>query len=189
MTARILYLMRHGTPELAGRMLGRTDCDVTPEGVAACCAQAQELAVQHVIASDLRRASQCAEALAAERGVAPSIDPRWRELDFGAWDGLESGTIDADALGRFWSDPDAFPPPRGERWSALVARVASAIDDLPAEPVLIVTHGGTMRAALHILCGFALPQLWAFDLPCASVLGLRVWDEPSRNGQIIGLWP
>lgn len=185
MSARTLYLMRHGEPVLAGRMLGRTDCDATPEGIAACRAQAEGLAAAHLIASDLRRASRCAEAMTP----SPHIDPRWRELDFGAWDGLESTAIDADALGRFWRDPDLCPPPGGERWSALLARVAAAIDDLPAEPTLVVTHGGAMRAALHLLCGFALPQLWAFDLPYASVLALRIWDGPPRSGQIMGLWP
>lgn len=189
MTTRTLYLMRHGAPALAGRMLGRTDCDATPEGILACREQAKGLAVAHLIASDLRRASQCAEAVAADCGMPLQVDPRWRELDFGDWDGLESSAIDTDALGQFWSDPDASPPPGGERWSSLVARIGSAIDDLPTEPALIVTHGGAMRAALHILCGIALPQLWAFDLPCASVLGLRIWDEPSRGGQIAGLWP
>lgn len=185
MTPRLLYLMRHGAPVRAGSMLGRTDCDVTDAGAAACRAQAEELAVAHVIASDLRRALRCAEAITGE--VPPHIDPRWRELDFGEWDGLESSAIDPDALGRFWRDPDTNPPPGGERWSALVARVAAAIDSLPAEPVLVVTHGGAMRAALHVLCGFALPQLWAFDLPYASVLALRIWDR--RSGQIMGLWP
>ena len=187
MSARTLYLMRHGEPVLTGRMLGRTDCEVTPEGIAACRAQAEGLTVTHVIASDLHRASRCAEAIAADLGLSAQIDTRWRELDFGAWDGLESSTIDPDALGRFWNDPDANPPPGGERWSALVARIGAAIDGLPSEPALIVTHGGAMRAALHLVCGFSQPQLWAFDLPYASVLALRLWD--GRSGQIMGLWP
>jgi len=186
-STRTLYLMRHGEPVLTGRMLGRTDCAVTAGGIAACRAQAEGLAAAHVIASDLQRASRCAEAIAADVGVSPQIDARWRELDFGAWDGLESGTIDPDALGRFWNDPDANPPPGGERWSALVARIGAAIDDLPSGPALIVTHGGAMRAALHVACGFSQPQLWAFDLPYASVLALRLWD--GRSGQIMGLWP
>lgn len=181
--------MRHGTPALTGRMLGRTDCEVTPEGIAACRAQTEDVVVAHVIASDLKRASRCGEAAAADLSRPLTIDPRWRELDFGAWDGLESGTLDAAALGRFWSDPDANPPPDGERWSELVARVTAAIEDLPDEPTLVVTHGGAMRAALHVLCGFPMLQLWAFDLPYASVLALRVWDGPPRNGQIMGLWP
>ncbi|WP_447725290.1 histidine phosphatase family protein [Sphingomonas koreensis] len=189
MSARTLYLMRHGAPVLTGRMLGRTDCEVTSDGIAACRTQAEGLAVAHIVASDLKRASRCGEAIAADLSGSLTIDSRWRELDFGTWDGLASGAIDAEALGRFWNDPDSNPPPDGERWSALIARVAEAIDDLPAKPILVVTHGGAMRAALHVLCGFPLPQLWAFDLPYASVLALRVWDGPSRKGQIMGLWP
>lgn len=187
MNARTLYLMRHGAPVLTGRMLGRTDCEVTREGIAACRAQAEGLEVTHIIASDLQRASRCGAAVAADLSGSLTIDPRWRELDFGAWDGLESGTIDADALGRFWNDPDACPPPDGESWSALVARIGAAIDELPSESALVVTHGGAMRAALHVLCGFSQPQLWAFDLPYASVVALRLWDR--RSGQIMGLWP
>lgn len=186
MSSRTLYLMRHGAPVLTGRMLGRTDCEVTPEGVAACRAQAEGLDVTHVIASDLQRASRCGDAVAADLGGSLTIDPRWRELDFGAWDGLDGAAIEAEALGRFWEDPDGAPPPGGERWSALAARVAAAIADLPPRPTLVVTHGGAMHAALAALCGFEQRALWAFDLPYAALLSLRVWQG---SAQITGLRP
>jgi alpha-ribazole phosphatase len=176
-----LYLMRHGEPVLAGLMLGRTDIAATEAGIAACRDQARELEVAHLLSSDLLRARQCAGAI----GEAV-IDPRWRELDFGDWDGLAPGAIDPAALGRFWEDPDAFPPPGGESWSALVGRVGAAIAALPPEPTLVVTHGGPMRAALHLLCGFDRKQVWAFDLPYAAVLGFHRWEG---GAQIAGLWP
>ena len=179
-----LYLMRHGEPELAGRMLGRTDCAVTANGVQACLEQARDLSVVRRITSDLRRARACAEPL----GPAV-IDPRWRELDFGDWDGRAAEEIDPAALASFWEDPDLNPPPHGERWSDLVARVSGAIASLAPEPTLVVTHGGPMRAALHVLCGFDLRQTWAFDLPYAAILGLRVWDGSPRQAQVTGLWP
>lgn len=184
MTPFTLYLMRHGEPKWSGRLLGRTDCAVTPAGIAACRAQAANLAVARIVASDLRRAADCAGAIGAA-----TIDPRWRELDFGAWDGLAASTIDADALARFWNDPDACPPPGGERWSALVARVAGAIAELAPEPTLVVTHGGAMRAALSTLCGFDMLRTWAFDLPYAALLALKVWPGEPRSAQIAGLWP
>lgn len=179
-----LYLMRHGEPELAGRMLGRTDCAATRAGIAACGAQAAELSASHLVSSDLRRARACAEAIGQ-----PVIDPRWRELDFGTWDGLAASELDQEALGAFWADPDRNPPPGGERWSQLVARVSDGIAALGAAPTLVVTHGGPMRAALHLLCGLELRQTWAFDLPYATVLALRVWEGAPRQAQVIGLWP
>lgn len=184
-----LHLMRHGAPVLPGRMLGRTDCAATPAGIAACTAQGRRLAesgqvVARRLSSDLRRARECVEALGGG-----GIDPRWRELDFGEWDGRFARELDQDALARFWDDPDAFPPLGGETWSALVARVGEALAAIPTEPTLVVTHGGPMRAALHLLCGFGREQLWAFDLPYAAVVSLRIWEGSPRRAQVTGLLP
>ena len=182
-----LYLMRHGAPLLTGRMLGRTDSPVTEAGIAACLAQAEDLAVSAIVSSDLVRASACAAAIGERIEQTVTIDSRWRELDFGSWDGLAAAEIDADALGRFWHDPDANPPPAGERWSLLTARVTAAVAGVTV-PTLVVTHGGAMRAALAALCGFGQRELWAFDLPYASVLAVNVWQGSRPAAQIVGLW-
>lgn len=188
MTGFSLHLLRHGTPALMGRMLGRTDCAETAEGVAACLYQADGLGFTGLITSPLRRAQAAADAIGAARGLFPVIDPRWREIDFGEWDGLSSAEIAPEALGRFWTDPDLHAPPGGERWSMLTARTAAAIADI-AEDTLVVTHGGAMRAALAVLFGFSQPQLWAFELPYAGLLSLRIWPGEPRTAQIAGLWP
>ncbi|CAM3367860.1 MULTISPECIES: histidine phosphatase family protein [Sphingomonas] len=182
MTSFRLHLLRHGEPELTGRMLGRTDSPATARGIAACVGQAAGLSVTRRIASDLSRARACAEAI----GPA-EVDPRWRELDFGEWDGLAASNIDPEAMRRFWDDPDAAPPPGGERWSDLVVRVRAAIADLPSEPTLVVTHGGAIRAALHVLCGFDLRACWSFALPYAALVTLEVWDGAPRSAQVTGL--
>lgn len=188
MSGFALHLLRHGAPVLTGRMLGRTDCAETPEGVLACLDQTEGLGFSRLVSSPLRRALAASEAIGTRAGLTVEIDPRWREIDFGAWDGLSTANVDAAALGRFWDDPDANPPPGGERWSALTARIDDAIGAL-RDDTLVVTHGGAMRAALAVLFGFSQPQLWAFDLPYASVLSLRVWSAETRQAQIIGLWP
>lgn len=189
MSGFLLHLLRHGAPETTGRMMGRTDCPPTREGIAACVDQAGMLTVETLIASDLSRAHWAGEALGEALALPLVIDPRWRELDFGDWDGQAASTIDRDALGRFWSDPDANPPPGGERWSVFARRVSAAIADLAPVPTLIVTHGGAMRAALHALCGFDQRQLWAFDLPYAALLSLCVWPGEPPSAQIAGLYP
>jgi alpha-ribazole phosphatase len=184
-----LHLLRHGAPETPGLLMGRTDGAPTPAGIAACAAQAAGLDIERILASDLRRSRAAGEAISVRLGLPLTIDPHWRELDFGDWDGLASSAVDPDAFARFWEDPDANPPPGGERWSALVARVSSAIDNLAPVPTLVVAHGGSMRAALHRLCGFDQRQLWAFDLPYAARLSLRVWPGEPTGAQIIGLAP
>lgn len=185
-----LHLLRHGKPARPGLLMGaRTDGAPTPEGIAACIAQAADLGIERIVASDLRRCRLAGDAIGAHLALAPAIDPRWRELDFGDWDGMAADQVDADALGRFWNDPDLCPPPGGEGWSALVARVSTAIADLAPRPTLVVTHGGTIRAALHLLCGFDRQRLWAFDLPYGVLVSLRVWRGAHPGAQITGLRP
>lgn len=189
MTPFALHLLRHGAPETPGLLMGRTDGAPTNEGIATCAAQAGDLAIERLIASDLRRSRAAGEAIAAATGTQLTIDPRWRELDFGEWDGKASSAVEPGAFGRFWDDPDVNPPPGGERWSEFIARVSAAIADLSPVPTLVVTHGGAMRAALHSLCGFDQRQLWAFDLPYAALLSLRVWPGERASAQIAGLYP
>lgn len=188
MSGFALHLLRHGPPETPDLLMGRTDGAPTAKGIAACAAQGQDRDIERLIASDLHRSRAAGEAIGEALGLPLIIDPRWRELDFGDWDGKAASTVDRDALGRFWSDPDAHPPPGGERWSTLARRVSAAIGDLAPVPTLIVTHGGAMRAAIHILCGFDQRQLWAFDLPYAVLLSLRVWPGKRPSAQIAGLY-
>ncbi|WP_375249071.1 histidine phosphatase family protein [Sphingomonas sp.] len=182
MTVFTLHLMRHGAPVEPGRLWGHRDVAVTEAGIARCVAQATDLPVARIVASDLARARHCAEAI----DVA-AIDPRWRELDLGTWDGTDPATIDPAALSRWHHDPDGHPPPGGERWSSLIERVGAAIDDLPPEPTLVVTHGGAIRAALAHLCGWSLDTAWTLQLDYASLLSLMVWDGAPRLAQVTGL--
>ena len=186
MTGFAVHLMRHGCVEGAGRLLGHTDAPALPEGDAVCLARSKGLAFAQVICSDLARARKVATRIARDRHVPLISDPRWRELDFGAWDALDPKELPGAALQRFWSDPDANPPPNGERWSGIVARVGEAWRDIAAD-VLILTHAGAIRAVLAHVFGFSHAQCWAIDLPYAAVLSLRIWEGEPRSAQIIGL--
>lgn len=191
MSGFALHLMRHGAPETPGLLMGRTDGAPTDKGMAACIAQQRGLDISAIIASDLRRALMPAETIGAQRGLPVMVDPRWRELDFGAWDGMAVEDVDPEPMARFWTDPDKAPPPGGERWSALVDRVSQAIEGLAPVPTLVLTHGGAMRAALAGLCGLTPLQSWAFALPYGALLSLHLWpgEGPTARatGQIMGL--
>lgn len=189
MSGFALHFLRHGAPEQPGLMLGHTDAAPTAEGIAACVQQVSDLDIGRIISSDLQRCRLAAAAIGEARNLVPQIDPRWRELDFGDWDGKAASAIDPEPLGRFWADPDENPPPQGERWSALVARTASALADLSPQSTLIVSHVGAIRAALHGLCAIPRPQLWAFDLPYGALLSLHIWPGEPWTAQIRALRP
>ena len=186
MSGVTLHLLRHGEPELVGRLLGRRDCPSTEAGISTCVAQAMGIQVDKLVTSPLSRARAAADRIGVDMGLRVTVDARWQELDFGCWDGLtmaEVARTDDVALRAFWEDPDASPPPEGERWSALLARIGAAIEVLD-RPTLVVTHGGPMRAALSLLCGLDQRQSWCVDLPYGALLSLRRYDGMA---QIVGV--
>jgi alpha-ribazole phosphatase len=96
-----------------------------------------------------------AQHLGERVGIAPTIDERLRELDFGAWEGQPWNAIDPNALNEWMSDFVHVPAGGGERFLDLIARVGAFIDALPHEApdvIVVLCHAGTIKAALtHVL--------------------------------------
>jgi alpha-ribazole phosphatase len=178
-----LHLLRHGAPMTSGLLLGHTDMPATSEGEAQLLAKAEGLDCEQIITSDLIRCAASAQKIASLRGRSVHLDPRWRELHFGEWDGLHPSEVDADRMAQFWSDPDANPSPGGETRSTLTERVGEALSELTGGTALIITHGGAIRAALHHLLGWPHPLCWSIALPYAVRCTLGLWrDETSLTG-------
>ena len=87
---------------------------------------------------------------------APIIESDFAEQSFGDWTGLsweEIAAHDSALHARFWNDPVGLPPPGGESFVAVIARVSAAIERLSAArcgDIVAVAHGGTIRAALAL---------------------------------------
>ena len=184
--ARLIHLLRHGPPRRTGLLLGHVDEPPLDADCPHMRQQVEGIAIASIVTSDLTRTALQAARLADHRQVPLTTDPRWRELNFGAWDGLASSDIDAEAMARFWDDPDGHAPPRGERWCDLRLRIAAALEEIP-DGALIVTHAGAMRAAISVLTGLDHRQVWALDLPYRALLSLRIWSGDAIAGQIVGL--
>tara|TARA_B100000378_G_scaffold81559_2_gene63951 strand:+ start:7716 stop:8291 length:576 start_codon:yes stop_codon:yes gene_type:complete len=184
-----LHLLRHGPPLRTGLMLGHHDEPAAPGAHRQLIDRASGLGAAEIVSSDLSRAQDGARLISDACALPLRVDRRWRELDFGAWDSKPSTALDPRQLSNFWSDPDANPPPDGERWSDLLGRVGNAIADLD-RPAIVVSHAGAMRAAVSVFTGLDHRAVWAFDLPYGALLSIRVWrgegNEPAR-GQIVGL--
>jgi alpha-ribazole phosphatase len=153
-----LILIRHCEPEegARGRIYGTLDVGLSAQGRI----QAVELVdrldgvdVDGMWTSPRRRARETAEPLAAARGLRLSEDDDLRELDFGE---LEGRTFDEIAqtepeLYKTWMDtPTEVRFPGGECYADLKTRSVRALERAVAknESVVVVTHGGVVRAAL-----------------------------------------
>jgi broad specificity phosphatase PhoE len=142
-----LLLARHGETDwnVEGRWKGWADPPLNETGRA----QARELAEQlrstpfdAVYSSDLRRAHETAEIVAAPHEVPVVADAGLREIDVGSWSGLTRAELQERFPNGDRPDGETREQHR-ERVHAAVERIARA--NL-GRRILIVTHGGTMRA-------------------------------------------
>jgi probable phosphoglycerate mutase len=165
-------LWRHGQTRwnVEDRFQGHTDVDLDDTGRDQAERAARLLAPlepQAIVSSDLLRAANTARALSRLTGVPVDEDPRLRETFGGSWQGLtvsEIRDLDADAYALWRSGADV-PAGGAETRSDVAARVLPAIHEAlvpltPRSTVVVVTHGGSARAAIGSLLDLPMDR-WA----------------------------
>lgn len=178
-----LILVRHGSTVLSeqGRYQGRIDVPLTPRGIREAGELGRRwdpLEIDALWSSDLCRARQTVEIAFPGRSVR--LDPRLREIDFGAFDGRtyeENRQRFEDAFSDWLKDPAIGRPPGGESLGDLESRVASWLNEVandreaPGDRLhLAVTHGGVIRVALSLARRIPFVDAARLSLPpCASV--------------------
>jgi 2,3-bisphosphoglycerate-dependent phosphoglycerate mutase len=157
-----ILLARHGetTWNRERRFQGHGDSPLTDEGRAQARALADELdgtPLAAVYSSDLPRAVATAEIVAERLGLpVVHVDPDLREIDVGEWSGLTWAEIeDRFPEGVELHRTRGYGWEQGESDDAMAGRVLAALrriaSDRDGEQVLVVVHGGGMRAvAAHI---------------------------------------
>jgi len=166
-------LWRHGRTawNAEGRFQGQTDVSLDEVGLA----QAQRAATllvaldpSVIVSSDLSRAYETAWALASATGLSLSVDPGLRETHGGQWQGCTGAQIraaHADLMSAWAAGDDVVAGVDGERRSEVARRMLVAIDaalaSAPVETtVVVVSHGGAIRAAIGALLGLPVEH-WA----------------------------
>jgi probable phosphoglycerate mutase len=159
-----VLLLRHGQTDAnaTGVLQGHLPTPLNALGLL----QAQRLAgrvarheprVTAIVSSDLRRAVQTAQPVAAACGLAPSFDPGWRERAFGEFEGKHVG--ERDTWRAAHGDTD---PPGAESLTDFRQRIRRAFESLPGRfpthhAVAVITHGGPIGIVLRLLSDGVLP--------------------------------
>jgi phosphoserine phosphatase len=151
-----ILLARHGESDWnrAKRWQGHADRPLTELGRAQARDLAERLAeteLDAVYSSDLQRARETAEIVARSRGLDVAVLAELREIDVGSWSGLtrtEAEQRFPEAYRRWVAGGEGWDD--GETYEQLSERVVGAVytiaGDHPGERVLVVTHGGSIRA-------------------------------------------
>ena len=130
----------HGDPPL--NELGRRQAAELAERMA-------DVEIEALYSSDLRRAYETAEIVGRTKGLEITADPDLREVDVGSWSGLTTEEIATRFPGMTSHD--------GEQREAFDARAVGVLHRIAeaheGQQVLVVTHGGVVRALERHLLG------------------------------------
>ena len=150
-----ILLARHGETDWnrIGRWQGHADPPLNEAGRSQAAELAQRLAgdgIAAVYSSDLKRASETARVVAARLGLDVVEDAGLREIDVGSWSGLTRAEVEQrfpEGYARWLGGEIGHD---GETREQLTARVVDAVERIaathPDGTVLVVTHGGSIRA-------------------------------------------
>jgi broad specificity phosphatase PhoE len=150
-----ILLVRHGETDWnrERRWQGHADRPLNETGRAQARALAEELVSdppEAIYSSDLSRARETAEIAGARLGLPVEVDPRLREVDVGEWSGLTMAEIETrypEAIRRRLDGGTGWE--QGETYEQMAERVVAALHEIAARHagrILVVTHGGAMRA-------------------------------------------
>lgn len=168
-----IFFVRHGETawNSDGRYQGQSDVALSEVGLR----QAEKLADNFfygtpaaIYASDLIRAQTTAKILAAKFNLPVKLEPKLRELNFGAWEGKRYDEIKKlwpDEIDKFFLSPDEAKVPGGETVAELQKRTTEALKQIIAENpdghIAVVAHGAVLRSLVCYALHIPLQYFWS----------------------------
>ena len=153
-----IWITRHGETDLNRQRLmqGRSDIPLNETGIAqaqAARAKIGDMSFDAVYSSPLIRAVTTASIIGNVPENEIITDERIIETDFGKYEKRPYDRMGI-LMTLYWALPEIFPAPRTvESIRSMTARSSSflrELEQMPYENVLVVCHGGIIRA----LCGY-----------------------------------
>ena len=185
----IIDIIRHGEPVGGSKYRGQIDDPLSDKGwqqMRAAVAGRDEW--QQIVTSDLSRCADFAHELGDKLAIGVELDPGFREVGFGSWEGKSASELlaeDPEGTAAFWRDPINNTPPGAEPLPDFQQRITGAWQGLlerhAGKHLLLVGHAGMMRILLLHALGLPLEAFYRFDPRNASIVRIRV--DSGRYGE------
>ena len=186
-----IIAIRHGETawNALGRIQGHTDIGLNDNGHAQAQQVAQALggeALDAIYSSDLQRAWQTAQAIAAVTAAPLHAEPGLRERCFGSFEGSSFAQIahQQPQAAELWRKRDVqfAPPDGGESLLQLQERIAAAVQRVAAAHIgghiALVAHGGVLDMLYRLATRQHLQAPRTWQLPNAAINRL-LWTPES----------
>ena len=193
----LLYFARHGETDDNANLVfqGQGGKGLNARGRA----QARRLAermrkarVTTIVSSDLERAEETARIVGLACDVVPSVDADLREVDVGQWTGKSHEDIARLYPEEWaaWSSGLDLRRGGGETYAELAARIEKAVARIVTtdarDPILVVSHGGSIKSYVAKMLGVSADGLRA--LAGVGNCGLTVVEHDSRGRLRLHAW-
>ncbi len=172
-----IYLVRHTTPDIElVYCYGQSDLDTKDSfesEVGRVKSILPDLEDVQIFSSPLKRCAKLAKALDMGNVL---FDDRLKEMDYGDWEMKRWEDIDKEALDYFVEDFVCRQVPGGESYQQLSDRVMDFVKEISKtkknENIILVSHGGTIRAILSYFLEMPLMNLFRINIDFAGVAKL-----------------
>lgn len=185
-----LYFIRHGQTEwnVAGRIQGWQDSNLTKQGINHACRLAENLTKMEwtaIYSSPSKRALKTAEIIKGNSPLAINQDKRLLEMNLGDWEGKtmeEIKEMNAQQHDYYWNNPSQYKINTGECFNDVKSRLEIFLEDIHANynsgNILIVTHGVVIKLLQLISKQLEMDQLWKTPyIEGTSVTKVKIIDK------------
>jgi alpha-ribazole phosphatase len=191
-----LILIRHGESDgnVQRKFSGFQDVDLTEKGIWQAKRLAQrleEVSVDTIYCSDLKRARHTAEIIFGDRGKDIVTNSKFREINFGVWEGYTFEEVKSkfgygDEFNHLMENikPEAAIP-QGESLVDLNNRVMTELNRILEEhkradkdkTIGLVCHGGTIRVILCNVLNIELKYMWNIEQYSTALNMIDYYDH------------
>jgi ribonuclease H / adenosylcobalamin/alpha-ribazole phosphatase len=177
-----------------GRLLGRRDIGLTPEGKQHAELALQfirDLQVNEILASPMARTIQTADVLAQHFRLGVGRDPRLVDLDVGKWEGVSwEELLKAPAFADYFAG-EATRFPDGEDLEGARRRAVASIEDAGADnplgaTLVLVTHGPIIQLMLAHYLGMPTGAYARIQVDHGAVSVVRFYSD-MQPAQVLGV--
>lgn len=180
-------LLRHGEVDGPACFRGSTDTPLSENGFSQMQAALENHPADLIISSPLQRCEKFAHQWANKNNIKCHIEGQFQEINFGDWDGKTAeqiNQIDPNLLTNYWQQPELNTPPNGESIQQFKNRVSAAWQQLlmtkDHEHLLLVTHGGVIKAIIADVLSIPVDKLLAIETPLASMTRIRISKDKNK---------
>lgn len=184
-----IYIIRHGiTSDNKKKSLqGQRDTHLNGQGLIQAERMAEyftELPLDVIYSSPMHRAMETAAPLARIKGLKINALDDLKEVNFGAWEGVEMsklGELYPEQMRNFIAAPSKWTAEGAETFAAAQARAWAAFKNTLRKEgngrnIAFVTHGGITRLLMGKFLEMDLDKIWKISVYNTSITTILEWD-------------